>query len=293
MQPCLVQNRMTKIQQESNTVTHPPNHGWRRRCLGKTNKKIRQHNEEQWRSADIQPRLTAFGNREWVSYNISFALLHFALCINDIYNLGYISPLGEMSSPTLCENSSKNDSCTTWDAFVNLASAPCLKCFCTNIQHVSSWVASWTIFDSIFTLMFLFSCNISAWSQFQTTLWSQFPSLCMCATASSGEKQNYDKVVAAPVLPWPARWVRRQWVSWPDARTHAHANLTLQPLIVTWVTSELVSHAGRLPTTSVPIWPASSSPWHNQAIVVDRHLEMDFHCRRQGPKHPAAEGFGD
>lgn len=209
MQPCLVLNRMTKIQQESNTVTHPLNHsspadmthGWRRRCSGKTKTKIRQHNEEQWRSADIQPRLTAFGNREWVSYNISFALLHFALCINDIYNLGYISPLGEVFSLTLCENSSKNDSCTTWDAFVNLASAPCLKCLSTNIQHVSSWVASWTIFDSILTLMFLFSCNISAWSQFQTTLWSQFPSLCMCATASSGEKQNYDKVVAAPVLP--------------------------------------------------------------------------------------------
>lgn len=69
-------------------------------------------------------------DKYWVSYNISFALLHFALCINDIYNLGYISPLGEMFSLTLCENSSNS-------SFVNLASAPCLKYFCTNIQHVS------------------------------------------------------------------------------------------------------------------------------------------------------------
>lgn len=69
-------------------------------------------------------------DKYWVSYNISFALLHFALCINDIYILGYISPLGEMFSLTLCENSSNS-------SFVNLASAPCLKYFCTNIQHAS------------------------------------------------------------------------------------------------------------------------------------------------------------
>lgn len=48
------------------------------------------------------------------------------------------------------------------------------------------------------------------------------------------------------------------------------------PLIVTWVTSELVSQPGSLPATSVLSNPAVSQPPHNQAIVVFHRLDMNF-----------------
>lgn len=64
---------------------------------------------------------------------------------------------------------------------------------------------------------------------------------------------------------------------------HSFTDSTL-PLIVTWVTSELVTQAGSPPATSAPSETAFSQQQHNEAILADCQLDMNFILTYKTPR---------